>query len=93
MATVRYVGPEDRVRVGHPLYREVSADEAVEVPDEWLEDYAWASELWQVEGSSDDPRTVKQLQSELRELNLSTSGTKAELIERLAQPPAEKSGE
>jgi hypothetical protein len=88
VATARYLGPE---RVSVPLLgRDVDPDEAVEVPDEYLEQYSWGPD-WQVEGSSDDPRTVPDLKAELSKRGLPTSGNKAELIERLAQPePAQQ---
>lgn len=96
MATVRYIGPSikdvdgrELGAVSVPLLgRDIEPDEVVDVPDEYLEDYAWPEELWDVHASSDDPRTVKELRAELVERSLPTTGNKPDLIERLAQAPA-----
>jgi hypothetical protein len=87
VGTVRNIGPE---RISVPLLgRDIDPDEVVEVPDEYLEDYAWPEETWKVEGSADDPRTVAELRDQLKARDLPTSGTKKELTERLAQAGTE----
>lgn len=91
MASVRNISPDRRqVPV---LDREVDADELVEIPDELAWDLSWDPEVWEVDApgrpAPDDPRTVAELQDELRGRGLPVSGNKPELIERLAQAESE----
>ena len=95
MATVKYIGavpPEPDGtpgRVSVPLLdREVGEGQTVDVPDEWLTTYAWDSATWELHASSDDPRTVAELRKELSDRGLPTTGTKSDLIERLATEAA-----
>jgi len=76
--------------------RVVEPDEVVDVDDELLdpEQYVWPASTWQVvEPPATEDRTVEQLQAELRERGLPVSGTKAELVERLATADSETAGE
>lgn len=68
--------------------RNVAPDELVQVPDEVLRQYVWPDATWTVEYDveDDDPRTVAELREELKAADKPVSGTKAELIERLAAP-------
>ena len=68
--------------------RNVAPDELVQIPDEVLRQYVWPDETWIVEYDAEDadPRTVPELRDELKKAGLPVSGTKPELIERLAQP-------
>jgi hypothetical protein len=60
----------------------VEADEIIEVADEVADGYVWPEDTWQVAGNAE--QTVEELRAELRARDLPTSGTKAELLERLA---------
>jgi hypothetical protein len=62
--------------------RVVEADEIVEVDDQLLTDYTWPETTWQA--VADAERTVEELRAELKARDLPTSGTKPELLERLA---------
>jgi hypothetical protein len=68
--------------------RNVDPDELVEVDDEVLRNYAWPADTWAVEydrdEADDDPRTVAELRDALKAKGLPQTGTKKELIERLA---------
>jgi SAP domain len=68
--------------------RNVAPDELVQVPDSLLRQYVWPEETWIVEYDveDDDPRTVAELREGLKATGQPVSGTKAELIERLAAP-------
>lgn len=84
MATVRNISA-DRRHV--PLLdRDVDPDELVEVPDELVWEYAWPADTWDVDAPVEpvDVRTVAQLRDELRAAGLPLSGTKQELVRRLA---------
>ena len=86
MGTVKNLSPDARYV---PLIdRQVEPGETVDVDDALLnpEHHAWDSEVWQVSGG--DPRTLAGLKAEAEARGLPTSGTKRDLIERLAAAPA-----
>ena len=89
MGTVRNISADPR---NVPLLgRHVDVDEVLEVSDELLDPEAhfWDPEVWVVELSAADSRTVVELKAELESRGLSVSGTKSDLIERLAAADGE----
>lgn len=67
--------------------RLVSPDELVEMDDEVFQSVTWPEDTWAVVDAPDDPRSAAELRKLLRDADLPTSGTKAEMAARLAAAP------
>jgi len=88
VGTIKNTSPDDRYVPA--LDRQIAAGETVEVADELLDPNLrfWDPEVWKVTGG--DPRTLTELKAEAEARGLPTSGTKRDLIERLAAAPADE---
>jgi hypothetical protein len=84
VGTVRNISPDAR----HvPLIdRTVEPDETVDVADELLDPahHSWDPDVWQIETTASDSRTLAELKAEAEARGLPVSGTKSDLIARLA---------
>lgn len=89
MGTVRNISPDAR----HvPLIdRQIEPGEVVDVPDDLLdpEHHSWDPDVWQVEAIAEDSRTLAELKAAAEERGLPVSGTKRDLVERIAAHDAE----
>jgi hypothetical protein len=73
----------------------MQVDEAVEIPDEWLDPESpeyrvWPATLWEVTGGPEDTRTAAELRDALKTRGLPTSGRKPELLARLTAAEADE---
>lgn len=86
MGTIRNLSPDARFV---PLIdRVVEPGETVEVTDDLVDPKlrSWDPDVWELSGG--DPRTLAELKKEADRRGLPVSGTKRDLIERLAAAPA-----
>jgi hypothetical protein len=87
MGTVKNISAD--ARHVPSIDRTVEPGETVEVADELLDPAhrSWDPDVWQITGG--DPRSLAELKAEAEKRGLPVSGTKSDLIARLAQPAAE----
>lgn len=92
MGSVKNISGE--ARFVPAIDRQIDAGETVDVADELLDPAhrSWDPDVWQISGG--DPRTLGELKAEAEKRGLPVSGTKRDLVERLAaaettEPPAD----
>ena len=87
MATLRNIS-DSALSVPNLNNRLVEPDELVEVDNDVARGFVGQDATWKVELDDDDPRTLPELKAELQARGLPTTGRKADLIQRLAEPVA-----